>query len=58
MYCCGVEGVVDEDIKEVFQWYKKVVGEDLLDIYNLDVGLFVRLLDGMMKKVENVLGVL
>ena len=26
MYRCGVEGVVDEDIKEAFEWYKKASG--------------------------------
>ena len=57
MYRCGVEGVVDEDIKEAFQWYKKAADEDLSDIYNSDLGPFARLLDGTMKKVENALGV-
>ena len=27
MYRCGVEGVVNEDIKEAFEWYKKAAGE-------------------------------
>ncbi|XP_068751889.1 uncharacterized protein [Montipora capricornis] len=56
MYRYGVEGVVDEDIKEAFQWYKKAAGEDLSDIYNSDLGPFARMLDGTMKKMENALG--
>ena len=27
MYRCGVEGVVNEDIKEAFDWYKKAADE-------------------------------
>ncbi|XP_068689389.1 uncharacterized protein [Montipora foliosa] len=56
MYRCGVEGVVDEDMEEAFQWYKKAAGEDLSDVYNSDLGPFERLLEGTLKKVENTLG--
>lgn len=56
MYRCGVEGVIDVDMKEAFQWYKKAAGEDPSDIYNSDLGPFARLLYGTIKTVENSLG--
>ena len=44
MYRCGVEGVVNEDIKEAFEWYKKAAGEST-SVNQLYVGT--------MTKIEN-----
>ena len=52
MYRCGVEGVVNEDLKEAFKWYKKAAGEDVADL-NSDLGLLGGLFAGTMKKLEN-----
>ena len=55
MYRCGVEGVVNEDIKEAFEWYKKAAGESEVEAF-ADLGGVGRLLAGTMKTIENALG--
>jgi len=52
MYRFGVEGVVNEDLKEAFKWYKKAASEDVADL-NSDLGVLGRLCAGTMKKIEN-----
>ena len=37
MYRCGVKRVVDEDIKEAFEWYKKAAGESTVE-YATEMG--------------------
>ena len=53
MYRCGVEGVVNEDLKEAFKWYKKAAGEEVVDVSS-DLGVFGRLCAGTMTKLGNV----
>ena len=55
MYRCGVEGVVNEDIKEAFEWYKKAADESEAEA-SADLGEFGRLVAGTMKKLGNALG--
>ena len=52
MYRCGVEGVVNEDLKEAFKWYKKAAGEDTSDFYS-HLGVLGDLYAGTMKTMEN-----
>ena len=52
MYRCGVEGVVNEDVKEAFKWYKKAAGEDASDVYS-HLGVLGGLYAGTMKTMEN-----
>ena len=54
MYLCGVEGVVDEDIKEAFEWYKKAAGESTVED-TTEVGSLGLLIAGTMNKIENSL---
>lgn len=56
MYRCGVEGVVNKDIKEAFEWYKIAADESEFDATEDlgGIGLFVA---GTMKKMGNALGV-
>ena len=55
IYRCGVEGVVNEDIKEAFEWYKKAAGESEVEA-SADMGGVGRLFAGTMKTIENTLG--
>ena len=55
MYRCGVKGVVNEDIKEAFEWYKKAADESTVDV-NTELGAIGRLFAGTMKKMGNALG--
>ena len=55
MYRCGVEGVVNKDIKEAFQWYKKAADESEVEA-SADLGESGRLFAGTMKTMENALG--
>ena len=55
MYRCGVEGVVNEDIKEAFEWYKKAAGESQFEA-TTDLEGFGRLVAGTMKTMENAFG--
>ena len=55
MYRCGVEGVVNKDIKEAFEWYKKAAGESEVEP-SADLGGVGRLVAGTMKTIENALG--
>lgn len=52
MYRCGVEGVVNKDIKEAFKWYKRAADEHLTD----HDSAFNRLISGTLKKLENTVG--
>ena len=52
MYRCGVEGVVDEDIKEAFEWYKKAAGESTIED-TTEMGSLGLLIAGTMNKIEN-----
>lgn len=54
MYRCGVEGVVNEDLKEAFKWYKKAADESSVDV-NADLGGIGRLVAGTMKTMGNAL---
>ena len=54
MYRCGVEGVVNEDIKEAFEWYKKAAGESAVD-YNTDMGALGPLFAATMNKLGNAI---
>ena len=49
MYRCGVEGVVNEDIKEAFEWYKKAADEGA--DFNAQEGEINRLLAGTLNAV-------
>ena len=51
MYRFGVEGVVNEDIKEAFKWYKKAADENVFDD-NIEVGTSEQLVAGTMKKTD------
>ena len=52
MYRFGVEGVVNEDIKEAFEWYKRAADESIFD-NNIEVETFgQQLLAGTMKKTD------
>ena len=53
MYRCGVEGVVNEDLKEAFKWYKMAADEDESC---LEGDTFRRLFAGTMKILGNTLG--
>lgn len=53
MYRCGVEGVVNEDIKEAFEWYKRAADEAP---YVTDIGELDRIRAGTLKKLGNVSG--
>ena len=55
MYRCGVEGVVSEDIKEAFGWYKKAANESESEA-STDMTAVSRLLVGTMKTMGNSLG--
>ena len=55
MYRCGVEGVVNEDIKEAFEWYKKAADESDFEASTDLVGVD-RLVAGTMKTMGNPLG--
>ena len=50
MYRCGVEGVVNEDIKEAFKWYKMAADEGASDY---ELGTVQKLLAGTMRKLGN-----
>ena len=50
MYRCGVEGVVNEDLKEAFKWYKMAAGEGESDY---ELGRMHKLLSGTVKKLDN-----
>lgn len=54
MYRCGVEGVVNEDIKEAFEWYKKAADESNFEA-TADFEGIDRLVAGTMKKMGNAL---
>ena len=54
MYRCGVEGVVNEDIKEAFEWYKKAANESESET-STDLGGVGRLVVGAMKTMGNSL---
>ena len=56
MYRCGVEGVVNEDLSEAFEWYKKAAGEDPSNSCSPDLGAFEKLWAGTMKRVETAMG--
>ena len=56
MYRCGVEGVVNEDLREAFEWYKKAAGEDPSNSCSSDFVEFGKLFAGTMKRVEAVMG--
>lgn len=51
MYRCGVEGVVNKDLKEAFKWYKMAADESASD-YALG-STVQKLLAGTMKKLGN-----
>ena len=55
MYRWGVEGVVNEDIKEAFEWYKKAADESDFEASTDLVGVD-RLVAGTMKTMGNPLG--
>ena len=50
MYRCGVEGVVNEDLKEAFKWYKMAADEGASDY---ELGTVQTLLAGTMRKLGN-----
>ncbi|XP_022798814.1 uncharacterized protein LOC111336908 isoform X2 [Stylophora pistillata] len=52
MYRCGLEGVVNEDIKEAFEWYKKAAGESTVE-YSSETGGIGLLLAGTVNRIEN-----
>ena len=52
MYRCGVEGVVNEDIKEAFEWYKKAADESEVEA-TTGYGGIDRYIVGTMKRVGN-----
>ena len=54
MYRCGVEGVLNEDIKEAFEWYKKAADESEVET-SAALGEVGRLVAGTMKTIENAL---
>ena len=56
MYRCGVEGVVNKDLSEAFEWYKKAAGENPSNSGSPDLGGLGKLLAGTMKRVETALG--
>ena len=53
MYRCGVEGVVNEDIKEAFKWYKMAADEVATPSDN-KLGKVQNLLAGTMKKLGTI----
>ena len=55
MYRCGVERVVNKDIKEAFEWYKKAAGESEVEA-SADLEGVGRLVAGTMKTMGNALG--
>ena len=52
MYRCGVEGVVNEDIKEAFEWYKKAADESEVEA-TVGYGGIDRYIVGTMRRVGN-----
>ena len=54
MYRCGVERVVNVDIKEAFEWYKKAAGESTVE-HSTEMGSLGLLIAGTMNKIENSL---
>ena len=56
MYRCGVEGVVNEDLSEAFEWYKIAAGEDPSNSCSSDLGEVGKLLAGTMKRIETGMG--
>ena len=54
MYRCGVKGVVNEDIKEAFKWYKNAAGETTYD-GNTELGAIGRLFAGTMNSMGNAI---
>ena len=52
MYRCGVKGVVNKDIKEAFEWYKKAADESEFET-TTDLGGVGRLVAGTMKTLGN-----
>ena len=50
MYRCGVEGVVNKDLKEAFKWYKMAADEGASDY---ELGTEQKLLAGTMRKLKN-----
>ena len=50
MYRCGVEGVVNKDLKEAFKWYKMAADEGASDF---ELGTEQKLLAGTTRKLEN-----
>ena len=55
MYRCGVEGVVNKDIKEAFEWYKKAADESESEAAT-DLRGVGRLVAGTMKTMGNAVG--
>ncbi|KAK3707092.1 hypothetical protein QZH41_004163 [Actinostola sp. cb2023] len=39
IYRCGVEGVVTEDLKEAFKWYRRAAGEEKVDLDETGEGI-------------------
>ncbi|PFX20424.1 Uncharacterized protein YbeQ [Stylophora pistillata] len=55
MYRCGVEGIVNEDLKEAFKWYKIAADESVRDV-NTDLEALGLLLPGAMSNMGNTFG--
>lgn len=55
MYRCGVEGVVNEDIKEAFDWYKKAADESE-SVATSGYGGIDQYIVGTMKRVDSACG--
>ena len=56
MYRSGVQGVVNEDLSEAFEWYKKAAGEDPSNSCSPDLEGFGKLLAETTKRVEATMG--
>ncbi|PFX11863.1 Uncharacterized protein YbeQ [Stylophora pistillata] len=54
MYRCGVKGVVNEDLKEAFKWYKIAAHESDCDV-DTNLGALGRLISGTMSKMGNTI---
>ena len=52
MYRCGVEGVVNMDIKEAFEWYRKAAGETTIE-YGTELESLSLPVFGTMNKILN-----
>ena len=52
MYRCGVEGVVNMDIKEAFEWFKIAAGETTIE-YSTELGSLSLPIFGTMNKIRN-----